>query len=74
MKRRRTKEKFMKDCKTIGEKIQNVIDTIGYYPTYRELGYTFKFTYTTMYNVVQEAIRRGWLSKDITEHYRRKSK
>ena len=74
MKQRQTKKKYMKDCQTIGSKIQKMYDKLKYYPTYRELGYEYKSTYTTMYNQVQEAIYQGWVSEEIAAHYGRKTK
>ena len=74
MKQRKTKEKYMEDCKVIGDKIQNIKDLIGYYPTYRELGIKLKTTYTTAYNQVQEAIWMGWITGEIKAHYSRKVK
>jgi hypothetical protein len=74
MKQRQTKEKYMKDCKTIGDKIQKMFEELKYYPTYREIGYKHKTTYTTVYNLVQEAIKLGWMSKEMSEHYDRKVK
>jgi hypothetical protein len=74
MKRRQTKEKFIKDCKTIGYNIQKMYDELGYYPTYREIGYKLKTTYTTAYNLVQTAISHNWLPVGMDNHYGRKTK
>jgi hypothetical protein len=74
MNHRQSKEKHMADCKAIGGKIQKLHDKLDYYPTYRQLELAYKSTYTTMYNIVQEAINNGWVSEEIKAHYGRKIK
>jgi hypothetical protein len=74
MKPRRTKEQFMKDCKTISVRINSIKKKIGYFPTYREMQHTLDLSYQGIYDVVQEAITQGWVSEEIAAHYGRKTK
>lgn len=74
MKTRQTKEKYMTECKSIGDKIQAIKDSIGYYPTYREIAKRLKSTGQSVYGRVQEAIKNGWMSDDLLKHYERRIK
>jgi hypothetical protein len=74
MKPRRTKEQFMKDCKTIGVRIKALEKKLKYPPTYREMGIYYGMSYQGIYDVVQEAIKQGWVSEEIAAHYGRKTK